>query len=338
MRDIARAVGVSVITVSRALNPLTAHRVKAATRARIEKAARARGYRVNLYARALRCGRAQTFALLFPPSPHFAASEFYAQVVFATVNAAHGAGYDLKVHVMRPDEAPSTAFEDMGVDGMVLVGFSDGTRALIEQAGNVPVVLLNSVPHPGLPCIDADNVHGGRLAAEHLLSFGHQQIGVLAGPAYSPNARDRLQGFREALQQNGVPLPDNHIEVCEFGVEEGRRAAQKLLRRAPHLTALFCANDELAIGALQAARTFGLQCPADISLIGFDNINASVLALPPLTTVEQPIAEMCARCVAVLLDRLAGKKPPLRQLVEVRLISRASVAPPRPHLQVTPSS
>ncbi|MCX7847540.1 MAG: LacI family transcriptional regulator [bacterium] len=330
MRDIARAARVSLITVSRALNPATAHRVKASTRARIEREALARGYRVNQYARALRSGRARSLALLFPPSPHFAASEYYAQVVFSTVNAAYDVAYDVKVHVMRSKETTINDFDDMGVDGIILAGFSDGIRQVLAQAPTLPVVLLNSAHVPGRPAVDADNVHGGQLAAEHLLAFAHERFGVLAGPAYSPNARDRLRGFTETLARYGVSLPQEQVETCDFGVEEGRRAAQSLLKRAPHITALFCASDELAIGALQTARSLGLQCPADISIVGFDNISASALTLPPLTTIEQPIAEMCARCVTVLLELLGGGKPRQRHLMPVRLVTRASVAPPRP--------
>lgn len=330
MCDIARAAGVSVITVSRALNPATADRVKPATRARIEKVALARGYRVNQYARALRSGSGRTFALVLPASPHFAASEYYAQVVFCVVSAAYDAGYDVKVHVMRTDESAASGMDGLGVDGMILAGFSDGVRPLVEKAGDTPVVLLNSKAVPGQHSVDADNVYGGQLAAEHLLAYGHEKIGLLAGPAYSPNAKDRVRGFREALARHGVRLPAAHIEACDFGVEEGRRAAHVLLRRVPGLTALFCANDELAIGALQSARTLGLQCPADISIIGFDNINASVLTMPPLTTIEQPIAEMSARCVQTLVELLAGHTPRARQLLPVRLVTRASVAAPRP--------
>ena len=330
MRDIARAAGVSLITVSRALNPAAAHRVQARTRAKIERLAAARGYRVNQFARALRSGRGHTLALVLPASRHFAASEYYARIIFSIISAAHAAQYDVKVHVMHFGESPRRHLmrpDESGADGVIYVGFgADLAPALRLADGAVPAVLMNSIAMRGRHSVDADNECGGRMAAECLLAHGHRRLSVLAGPAGSQNAHDRVRGFASALAAGGVRLAPGRTMHSAFGISEGRHAAELLLQRSARISAFFCANDELAIGALQAVQARGLRCPADLSIIGFDNITATALTTPPLTTIEQPVGDMSTRCVETVLQLIAHASPPVRQLFPVRLVMRGSVA------------
>ncbi len=327
--DIARRAGVAVSTVSRALNPRTRARISAATCARIDRIAAQLGYQPNRSARALSRGGSDTIALVIPASAHFAVSEYYARVILGATAALSEHGLDVKLHLLRNGEEQNGfahVARRLGVDGLLVVGLAMSQKFhYTAHEPRVPVVMMNSYEDPNLTTVDADNTAGGALAADYLVSSGHRRIGVLAGPDDSFDALHRLFGFVQRLRAARIRMPSRWCVHSAFGEEEGADAMRRLLRHRARPTAVFCANDELALGALRALREAGLRCPDDISLIGFDNSHASQHAQPPLTTIAQPLEKIVETAVTQLVALLQNPQPAMRILLPVTLVERASV-------------
>lgn len=327
--DIARRAGVAVSTVSRALNPRTRGRISAATCARIDHIAQELGYQPNRSARALSRGGSDTIAVVVPASAHFAISEYYARVVLGATAALADFGLDVKLHLLRRGEAAqgyTRLARRLGVDGLLIAGVAMEDRfGSDEEAPQVPVVMINSYEDPRVTTVDADNVAGGALAAEYLLARGHRRIGVLAGPEDSFDALHRVFGFARRLREARVSVPAKWSVHSMFGEDEGAEAMRRVLRHAERPTAVFCTNDELALGALRALREARLRCPDDVSLIGFDNFLASQHAQPPLTTIAQPLDKIVQTAVGHLVGLLKEPRPVMRVLLPVTLVERASV-------------
>jgi DNA-binding LacI/PurR family transcriptional regulator len=329
LRDVARKAHVSISTVSRALSPCPRHRISDSVCARVQRAADALGYQPNRSARALIRGGSDTIALVIPASAHFAESEYYARVVLGAVAVLSGRQMDVKVHMLRSGEGqPRFNFlvRQLGVDGLLIAGISMSDHfEVVAAEPPPPVVMINSYVEPSVTTVDADNQAGGRMAMEHLLAQGHRAIALLAGPHNNYDAQQRMLGARECLRDAGVTVPAGNCLHSAFGKDEGFRGAVRLLRQTPRPTALFCANDELALGALRAVRSLALRCPEDVSLIGFDNISAASLADPPLTTVAQPLDQIVTVASEYLLKQLGGDTQSMRVLLPVTLVARASV-------------
>lgn len=337
IHDIARKARVSASTVSRAFNPAERHRISQKTRERIYAIAERHGYRPNPIARALSSGGSNTIALILPglsgPTidngrERYTGSEYYAQVLMHAVAVLSSSNMDLKVHTLRFGETDETFTEllhDLAVDGMIIVGMPMSERFRITTESPLPIVLLNSYREARLTGIDADNIMGGRLAAECLIQNGHTALGMLSGPENSRNAVDRTNGFKDYLREQKKRIHAKWFIHCDYSSASGYAAFQHLLQCPDKPTGVFCANDEIAFGALQAIRDAGLHCPDDISLIGFDNTHASAYTSPPLTTIEQPIATMANAALEYLLETLNNPKPVLNMAFPVTLVERSSV-------------
>ncbi len=327
--DIARRAGVAVSTVSRALNPRTRGRISAATCARIDRIAGQLGYQPNRSARALSRGGSDTIALIIPASAHFAVSEYYARVILGATAALSAHRLDVKLHMLREGEARSSfayLARLLGVDGLLIAGVAMSDQFTVaENEPRVPVVMINSYEEPRVTTVDADNAAGGRLAAEYLLAHGHRRLGVLAGPRDSYDAMHRVLGFRQRVRAARLALRGEWCVHSAFGEDDGAAAMQRIMRRAVRPTAVFCANDELALGALRTLQRLRLRCPEDVSLIGFDNFLASQHARPPLTTIAQPLEKIVQTAVEYLMKLLHGVQPVMRVLLPVSLVERASV-------------
>ena len=213
----------------------------------------------------------------------------------------------------------------LGVDGLIIAGVPSDYRFAIDTGGPVPAVFLNSYLETAAFSIDADNINGGRLVAEYFISRGHVKIGMLCGPGSSRNAVDRVQGFRQQLTAAALAVHPGWFIECDYASAEGYKACRKILKQREKPTALFCASDEIAIGALQAINSEGLRCPDDISLVGFDNAPAVAHTTPPLSTVEQPIETMARQAVEKLLRIPHEPLTASRLVFPVTLIERESV-------------
>ena len=342
IRDVAKQAGVSTATVSRVISG--ADPAKPQTRARVLAAIETLGYRPSAVARSLKLRTTRTLGLLVTDIQN----PYFPEIVRAVEDAA----LERNLAVMLCNGADDPGREenyldllvDRRVDGIIIAssGLQERQGAWLARQRSVPVVLVNwAAPDMRLPAILGDNRQGGRLATEHLLSLGHRRIGHLSAPARNAAAGERRDGIREALERAGQD-PDSLVVVEGDGqVAGGERAVHELLKRMPDITGIVCYNDLTAIGAVRTLRSLGRQVPADISIVGYDDIALSAWVDPPLTTIAQPTAEMgrwAVRRLGELLglaevgDARGGVKgslgpPPVILPVELR--ERASTAAPR---------
>jgi LacI family transcriptional regulator len=325
---VAQHAGVGVGTVSRVLNGSPA--VSEGTRRRVLDSIAALDYRPNAVARALSTGRTMAVGVVAP---------FFTQpsVVERMRGASHalaGAGYQLVVFdVERPEqvrERLTTRALGGRMDGVLFVSLApDETEAAELEAARLPVVLVDRT-HPRLPCITIDNVQGGRMAARHLLALGHRCIAFLGdveenGFGFESSAR-RRQGFEEELAARGVSLDPCFCLRLPHGRASARAAATELLSAAAPPTAVFASSDVQAIGVLEAAQAAGVAVPDELSVIGFDNVEAA--GYTGLTTVAQPLEESGALGATLLLRALAGEAVLGRQM-PLEIVDRGSTGPPR---------
>ena len=316
MEDIARLAGVSVSTVSRAL--AGSPKVTDDTRARIEAAVRQTGYVVNQVAQGLRLQRSRQLLVLLPTI----ANPFFGGVVQGGDEAAQAAGSGVLVGSTEGNakrEAVLARQLHTGVvDGLILLtGRIPATLEGHVARGQV-VAVSETIPGATLPTVVIDNEAAAMAAVSHLRALGHVRIAHIAGPEGNVLTAQRAQGWRKAMAGETV-IP---LVFGDFTIASGLAAMERLLAAPVRPTAVFCANDEMAIGALKAARTAGLAVPRDVSVVGFDDISFAAFTDPPLTTVRQPRREFGHAAVAALLD---GVVPPR---LAFELILRASTAPP----------
>jgi DNA-binding LacI/PurR family transcriptional regulator len=292
IRDVARHAGVSTATVSRVISGSVAARP--GTRARVLEAAETLGYRPSAVARSLKLRTTRTLGLLVTDIQN----PYYPEIVRAVEDAALERNLAVLLCNGADDPGREETYLDLLVDRRV-DGIIIASSGLRERHGawlarrSVPVVLVNwAAGDLGLPAILGDNRAGGRLATEHLLGLGHRRIGHLSAPARNFAAAERLGGIREALANAGLDPDALVVAEGDGRVAGGERAALELLETSPGVTGIVCYNDLTAIGAVRAIRAGGRRVPADISVVGYDDIPLSGWVDPPLTTIAQRPSEM----------------------------------------------
>src|SRR5919107_805927 len=318
MSDVARLAGASHQTGSRVIND--SRHVRAETRQRVEIAMRQLDYRPNSVARALVTGRSKTLGVVsFDTTLYGPASTLY-----GIERAAHDAGYFITIASLERLDRGSVleAIERLrmqGVDGILVIAPQEGgARALLQAPAGVPLVALEAGPHDVVPLASVDQFAGARLATDHLLELGHRTVWHLAGPAGWPEAADRVRGWRDALEAAGAPLPP--ALEGDWSARSGHELARQLVDD-PNVTAIFVANDQMALGALRALHESGRRIPRDVSVVGFDDIPEAPYFTPPLTTVRQDFDEMGRRGLRLLLDTIAlPDGPPAHHEVVPELI------------------
>jgi LacI family transcriptional regulator len=330
IRDIAGAAGVSIATVSRVLNGRPD--VSPVTREAVLRVVRERGFSMNRNARALSAGRTGLIGVTVP----VVHVEYFSRIL-------GGASEALYEHDMRIVLCPTMHERDREVTLLerLLQGTTDGALLLLTKESNDALKALDAQGYPfvvldprhpveGRPVVSAAHWAGAKAATEHLLSLGHRRIGAIAGPHGWVASVDRLDGYHTALAGAGVLADPDLIAKGNFTRESGHAAASQLLSLAEPPTAIFALNDEMAVGAMQAAEERGLRLPADLSIVGFDDVEKAQIVRPALTTVRQPLAEM-GRMAESLLTRLLERQPIEAMRVELatKLIVRESTAPPR---------
>ncbi len=326
MYDVARLAGVSHQTVSRVING-SSH-VRAETRDRVLAAMEKLDYRPNSVARALVTGRSRTLGVVTFDTTLFGP----ASTLVGIERAAHAAGYSVsivslealdRVSVMRAVER----LRVIGVDGVLVIApHVAATGALWDLPADLPVVAVEAGPEDGVAVVAVDQYQGARLATEHLLGLGHKTVHHLAGPSDWIEARHRVEGWRDALDAAGAqsfaPLRG------DWSPQSGYQVGQRLLA-VPDLTAVFAANDQMALGFLRLLHEHGRDVPGDVSLVGFDDIPEAEFFTPPLTTVRQDFNEMGHRGLHLLLEEIAdGERSEKRLTVPATLVERSSTAPP----------
>lgn len=327
--DIARHVGVSAGTVSRALS--RPEKVLPATRTRIEQAAAALGYVPNTVARTLKTQRSGKILVSVPDI----ANPFFAQILQGAEEAAQAVGYAVLLgdtqHQPDREERYAQMLRRNEADGLIVLGhrLPPTAREIVKQLGaTAPVVNgCEFDPALGIPSVHIDNAAASRTAMEHLYGLGHERIAVVGGPPDNPLHQQRLAGVHAAARTRGR-LRLLTIAPGDFSIESGYMAAKKLLSHAPVPTAAFCFSDQMALGVLAACRDMGIRVPKDFSIIGFDDLASSRYLTPPLTTISQPMREIGVRAVNLLLAIIEAVEVPHQQTLDFSLMLRGSTAVP----------
>ena len=330
IREIARAAGVSIATVSRVINGRPD--VSPQTREAVLRVVREHGFSTNRNARALSGGRTGLVGVTLP----ILEAAYFAVIVSGTAEA-------LYEHDMRIVLCPTLHQHEREVTLLdrLMHGTTDGAVLMLPEESNAELRALQETGYPfvvvdprvqlyqGIPAVSASNASGARAGVEHLLSLGHRRIGAILGPPDWMATTERLNGYRSALAAAGVlPAPDLVVE-SDFSIESGEAAAASLLDLPERPTAIFGFNDNVAIGALRAAEARGLTVPDDLSLVGFDDSEQSGLVTPALTTVRQPLAEMGRMAVSLLLRLLDRQRVEAMNIeLATRLVVRESTAAP----------
>lgn len=300
IRKVAELAGVSVATVSRTLK--TPERVSPQTRERVHLAVEQAGYRPNLMAVQFRSRKTRNLVVLVP----VIANVFFARVISGIQEAAHALNYRVLLCDTRGREEVETAYAELvhahQADGVIqLRAFNPFGE---NCHGGSPPPMVNAcevLDAPPCPSVRLDNRAAARAMTEHLLALGHRRIGLIKGPQGSPLTRERIAGYEDALREAGItPVPEL---LCRgnFTLQAGYDAAGQLLSCAERPTAIFCENDEMAIGAIQRIRQSGLRVPEDISVAGFDDIPFAAYCDPPLTTIAQPAEAFGRHAVEMLV-------------------------------------
>jgi LacI family transcriptional regulator len=304
--DVAREAGVSLMTVSRVVNGK--EEISPATRQRVLDVIEQMGYRPSGIARGLATQRTGTLGLVIPDM----ANPFFSDVARGAEDRARAAGYN--IFVCNTDESPQReiaaldSLEEKRVDGVVLCSsrlHDDGLRAALDH--HPAAVLVNrrlEVYH--VDAVLLADKDGAQAAIQHLLRSGHRTIGFLSGPLTSYSSQQRSRGYHTALAAAGVSLNPGWVRPCSYEIEDGREAAKALLSDHPELTALFCYNDLVAVGALQACAELDRLVPDDLAVVGFDDIPMAALVIPPLTTCHVPRYDLGDQAMRLLLKRIDG--------------------------------
>jgi DNA-binding LacI/PurR family transcriptional regulator len=310
MSDVAHLAGVSVSTVSRVLS--NSARVDAEKKRKVELAIRAINYRPNLLAQGLRSKSGNVIGLVVPEILH----ETFASFIKYTEQFVSALGYTLVVGSTSEKPEVEDAFIDSllrrHVNGIIFSRVSDKSRVIrVLEKWNIPAVIIDrALNHEDIPTVVLDNYRAGVIAAEHLTGLGHRKFAVITGPEDIALCRERLKGFVDVLERQGLTLMRRNIFEGSFKFASGIEAGKYFERNATEFTALWAENDQMAIGAMNVLARGGKRVPRDVSIMGMDNISSAEMVIPALTTVTQPFAEMCRKAVDLIVAMRNGETIP----------------------------
>jgi DNA-binding LacI/PurR family transcriptional regulator len=329
MRDVAELAGVSGQTVSRVANDMG--NVAERTRRRVERAMEELGYRPNIAARALRRGEFRSIGVVV-----FGLESLgNIRTVSAIGDEAARRGYAVElISVQHLRDEPgaadfSWAMRRLGqdaVDGIILIlETSNSAMAALELPAGVPAVIVDAGAAFEHPSVDANQEQGARLAVDHLLALGHPTVWHISGPSVSNAAAARTKAWRSSLEAAGRPIPE--VVTGDWTPESGYAAGLELAARGD-VSAIFAANDQMALGALRAFHESGVAVPADVSVVGFDDMAESAQFWPPLTTIRQHFDAAGATAVSLLVDQIDHREVEAgRRVIDTELVVRASTGP-----------
>ena len=322
IRDVARHAGVSISTVSRVLNGTA--QVNEDKRKRVEQAIQELNFIPNQAARSLVQKTTQGIGVLLPSLGGEFFSEFLHGIDAATrasgyhvlISASHGSLEELRIAVMSMHQR---------VDGLIIMSPENDGEAIKQLVpSDIPVVSINGKESAApFDTINFDNQQGAFLATEYLISKGHRRIAFLKGIENAYDGKERLKGYRDTLIKHGIQ-PQAALELeGDFSPQGGYHAVQVLLKIEPLPTAVFCANDQSAIGLMAALQNAGLSIPEDMSVIGFDDIPGAKLTAPALTTINVGVRELGATAIKLFLDKEPDRTP-AHHVLPVKLVERDS--------------
>lgn len=321
IREVAQAAKVSVATVSRTLQMPEV--VAPRTRSRVLAAIDRLGYKPNAQARMLRTARTHVIVALVPDI----SNPFFAEVIRGIEQVAHHNGYSVLLGDTQHSRIREQAYSDL-----LATKQADGLITLLPHVPKIsgithfPIVnACEYVKDKSVSSVYVDNVAAAREAVDYLMTLGHRKIAFVTGTMHSPISIDRDQGYEQALLAGGITRDRTLTATGDFTVESGVRAVEVLLAQQRRFTAVFCSNDEMAIGALRAIKSAGLRVPEDVSVVGFDDIRFARYMDPPLTTVAQPKGDLGREAMNMLLEILRGIGVPARKrILPTQLVIRGS--------------
>ncbi|MEE4219388.1 MAG: LacI family DNA-binding transcriptional regulator [Xanthomonadales bacterium] len=330
IKDIAAETGVSIATVSHALrNP---GRVSDETRRKVLAAAKKAGYTPNRLAASLRTARSGNIVVIIPD----VADSLNGKIITGIENVARSRGYSVLLGNTQGSEKREREFAAMTLssqaDGIILMShrmpFSAPAGGLVIDKLPPIVNGCENTGVDGIPCVSVDDRQAAIDATNHLLGLGHREIAVITGDMESASSRNRLQGFREAMQAAGLPVNEHWLTYGNYLPGDGEIAARKLMVQKDRPTSIFCFSDEMAIGCMHALQEQGFKVPGDMSVMGFDGIPFARYVTPSLTTIAQPTEEIGANCARILFDLIEGKSPEtLQTFLPHELVVRESTSP-----------
>lgn len=313
LKDVARHAGVSPKTVSRVVN----HQgeISSETRTRVQSAIQALGYRPNILARSLVYQRTNAIAVVASGIEYFGPS----RTLLGIDQQANALGYSLFLSLLHhPDNADVERILDelvaRRVDGIVWavpeIGANHDWVSSLPLSNVPPIVFLSMASRRDLSIVAVDNRSGARLAAQHLIAQGRRRPGIITGPLTWWEARERLTGWKDALRAAALPASRTLVAEGDWTPASGERAMAQLLAVTPKIDAVFCSNDQMALGALGVLHHAGMRVPQDVALVGFDNIPESEFFLPPLTTIYQQVVDIGRIAVQELHSRIETERAP----------------------------
>jgi LacI family transcriptional regulator, repressor for deo operon, udp, cdd, tsx, nupC, and nupG len=324
MTDVAKLANVSTATVSRVIqNP---EAVKEKTRVKVLQAIEELNYQPNILARYFRRTETKTILVVVPSIMN----NVFPQMIAGIDLIANQYGY--KVLLGNTYQDPEKAYnyieelKQKQVDGMILLTTKLDNDVINDIADRYPVVLTSDfIEGLNVPTVAIDNISSSREAVEHLLQLGHRRVGMITGPLNSLLSRDRLKGYRQALLANEIAIESVLIQEGDHSYDSGYNQMNKFLALDDQPTAIFAANDSMAMGAVKAVKAQGLRVPEDVAVVGFDNIQFSEIFEPALTTIAQPLIEMGKRSMELLLKQIKGEPLTKKQhVLDTKLIIRDS--------------
>lgn len=332
IREVAKAAGASVSTISAALN--NSDYVSAEMRARIEDAIKHLKYRPNDLARGLRLQKTQTIAIIVPDL----SNNFYVDLVRGAKDYSASVNYNILIGDSREKWEEERGYLDIfhrrRVDGVVRIPAMDAMEKRAKPIlGNIPIVYADRYPtarDSSVGRVGVDNTLAAENATRYLLSLGHRNIGIISGETSSGTAADRVKGYLRAMRGAHITPDRSLIHAGHNDMESGHEHALQLLSRSPRPTAIFCTNNMMALGALAAIQEVGIACPEEVSLLGFDDFYWSTLLRPRLTVVRQPAREIGMTAARMLIEHVEGRARGVSPvLLTTQLIVRESCGPPK---------
>ncbi len=328
IRAVAKKAGVSVATVSRAMQKPDV--VSEKTRKKVEEAAQEVGYKPNMMAQVFRSKKTYSILVLVPDM----SNPFFARVISGIQKAARARGYNVvlgnTLNNPKTERELAQLLLTSQTDGIIQLSARYPLDDREKKSGrHLPIVnCCECVDDDSMPTIQLDNKEAAKAIVNYLVGLGHRRVGVIAGPANSPLTRDRMAGYREALESQGLSYDDSLVVEGDYSLEAGEKGVSLLLAGDKQPTAVFCFNDEMAFGAMRGIKQAGYKVPADISVAGFDDLPFSKYMEPALTSVRQPSEEFGPAAVSQLFKMIDGQEIARRnQLMPFELAIRASTGP-----------
>jgi len=332
IKDLAKAAGVSITTVSRALNGYDD--VSEKTRARIKRLADELSYRPNAVARSLVSKKTHTIGVILSEMKRSGAKDAFAFELLCGINdRASQLNYDILLFSTDPNKQRNKSYSDLcrerNVDGAILSGLrvTDPYLEEVVNQSQFPCVLID-IPLSGerVGHVTTDNIEGAKTAVNHLIQLGHRHIAMINGHQEAAVSKERFSGYMLALQEANIKYDPALVYNGEFSEEGGNETMELILRDHPEVTAIFSASDLMALGAMKTLEQKGVKSPETISIVGYDDITIANYCSPKLTTIRQEKYELGYQAAQLVIDMLEGRKVKHKIVLPTELIVRESTA------------